>query len=237
MEARQSSRKLIYVPIIHTAVDLGGLAEDIAQRTQAIVGQSNWQRHIEVVRLYWQAIADYWERKTVAKIFQDGMPANGTMGESIVKEVASKGSINYKIVEQLMEKGAMLIKTESPELLREEYELQRELARSQSLLGSIGALVKYRRRKDKLLEARDKYISTRINLSLAEGETGVCFLGAYHQILPHIAKDIAVTTLKDPQKVREYSEKLASSKWEEDVNRLGEYLMAPINMTSGENDE
>src|SRR5579859_1630178 len=149
MAERSSRRKLIYVPIIHTAADLGGLAEDIAHRTQAILGMGNWQRHTEVVRLYWQAIANYWEGKTATglKIFQDGMPADGTVGERIVKDVANQGSINYKIIEQLIEKGAVLVKTENPELLREEYDLHRELAKSQSLLGSLGALMKYRRRK------------------------------------------------------------------------------------------
>jgi hypothetical protein len=232
-------RKLIYVPIIHTEADLGGLAEDIVQRTRAIVGANNWQKHTEVVRLYWQAIASYWKGKNVAgfKIFQDGMPADGDVGKNIVKEVANKGSVNYKVVEHLMGKGAILVKTEDPELLREEYLLNRELAKSASFLGSITAIMKYRWRKDKLLKERDKYIATRIAENLAEGETGVCFLGAYHHIFPNLPEDIQVVPLKDPQKVSEYSQKFASGKDENDVNTLGEYLVAPIKVTSGENHE
>ena len=229
-------RRLIYVPIIHTDADLGSLAEEIEDRTKAVVGDINRQKHKEVVQLYWQEIADYWNRKNVSgfKIFQDGMVADGKVGENIVKSLADKGSINYKIIEQFMEKGAELIKTEDPESLKEEYFLLRELTQRKSFLSSLWALFRYRWRKDKLLKARDTYIIKRINESLKEDETGVCFLGAYHQILPNLPKDIEVIMLKDPQKVREYSQKFTSKKWEEEVNKLGHYLTTPIKIKLGE---
>jgi hypothetical protein len=219
--------------------DLGGLADDIAQRTRAMVGLRNWQKHTEVVRLYWQAIASYWKEKKVSgfKIFQDGMPADGEVGKNIVMEVANKGSVNYKVIELLMKKGAVLVKTEAPELLREEYLLNQELTKRTSFFRSLIVVVKYRWRKGKLLKERDRYIVTRIDENLAEGETGICFLGAYHQILHNLPKDIEVITLKDPQKVSEYSQKFASGKSEDDVNSLGEYLIAPIKIMSGGNNE
>ncbi len=235
MGERPSMRRLIYVPIIHSDPDLGTLVEGMEERAKAVVGASNWQKHKEVVHLYWQEIADYWAGKKVAgfKIFQDGMPVDGTMAKNIVKSLAEKGSINHKIIEQLLEKGAELIQTEDPELLKEEYLFTRELIKRKSLLGSLWALFRYRWRKDKLLRARDRYIIKRINESLEEGETGVCFLGAAHQILPILPKDIEVITLKDPQKVREYSGLLQkfpfpSKKWEGEVNKLSSYLTTPI---------
>ncbi len=229
-------RKLIYVPIIHTDVDFGSLAEEIEERAKTVVGESDQRKHKEVVRLYWQEIADYWERKDVPglKIFQDGMVADGMVGQNIVKSLADKGSINYKIIEQLMEKGAVLIKTEDPELLKEEYFLTRELIERKSTLDSLGALLRYRWRKDKLLKARDTYIIERVKESLEEGETGVCFLGAYHQILPNLPKNIEVIKLKDPEKVREYSQKFTSKKWEGEVNKLSRYLTMPIKTEAGE---
>ena len=229
-------RRLVYVPIIHTDLDLGSLAGGVEERAKPVVGGINWQEHKEVVRLYWQQIANYWEAKNVSglKIFQDAMVANGVVGKNIVKSLADKGSINYKIIEQLMEKGAELIKTEDPELLKEEYFLTSELIKRKSILGSLGALFRYRWRKNTLLKARDTYIVKRINESLEEGETGVCFLGAYHQILPNLPKDIEVITLKNPRKVRAYYQKVTSKKREEEVDKLGSYLTMPIEIKLGE---
>ena len=230
-------RRLFYVPIIHTDPDLGQLVEGIEEHARVVVGESNWLKHKEIVRLYWQVIAAYWERRRVSKIFQDGMPADGEVGTAIVKSLASEGSINHMIVEQLMEKGAVLVKTEDPELLKKEYYLTRELLKGKSLASSAGAIFRYRRQKDGLLRARDAYIAKRIDESLREGETGVCFLGAYHQLLPGLSKGIEVISLKDPEKVKVYYQKLTSNRASDDVAKLGRYLTMPITIETGENDE
>ncbi len=230
MGERLSMRRLIYVPVIHFEADLGGLAEAIEERARAVVGGVNWQKHKDIVRLYWQRIADYWEEKDVSgvKIFQDAMVINGAVGEDIVRSLASDGSINYKIVGQLLSKGAKLVKTEDPVLLREEYFLTRKLAERKSFLRSLQALLHYKWRKGKILQARDAYIVKSIDKNLEEDETGICFLGAYHQIVSSLPGDIQVLPLKDPQKVKAYSQKFMHKKWESEANQLGEYLIAPI---------
>jgi hypothetical protein len=232
-------RRLIYVPIIHSDPDLGMLAEGIEERTKVVVGSYSWQKHKEVVRLYWQEITKFWQGKKVSgfKIFQDGMPADGAIGESTVKSLAEKGSINYQIVQQLLENGAILEKTEDPELLKEEYFLTRELTEKKSVSGSLSALFRYRQRKDTLLRSRDRFIINRIKQSLEEEETGVCFLGAYHQVWSNLPKDIEVILLKDPVKVREYYQKLTSSKSEKEVERLGSYLIESIKVEISGSDE
>jgi hypothetical protein len=230
-------KKLLYVPIIHNEADLGSLATGIEERARAVIGASSWQKHKEIVRLYWQAIAKYWDGKDVAgiKIFQDAMAADGEVGEKIVKSLAQDGSINHQIIEQLLERGAKLCKTEDGALLKEEYFLTKELAEKKS--DSFRSIAHYKEQKDRLLKARDAYMSKRINASLEEGETGVCFLGAYHQIVPNLARDIDVIALKDPEKVRAYAQKYISKQWEREVDRLGRYLIAPIQAEGGEKDE
>ena len=230
-------RKLIYVPIIHTDPDLGQLAEGVEEQAKEIVGSDNWGKHKQLVRRYWIEIENYWKKKKVGgvKIFQDGLLANGEVGRRIVKELASKGSINHRIIEQLEKKGAKLVKTEDPELLKEEYFLTRELIKKKSFLGGLFAYLRYKLRKDKLLAARDAYIIKRINESLEEGETGVCFLGAYHQVLSSLPGDITVIKLKDPEKVKEYYQKFTTHIWEGEVNGLGSYLTAPIKIRLGKN--
>lgn len=229
-------RRLIYVPIIHAGPDLGTLAAGIEERATAVVSSSNWQKHKEVVRLYWQAIADYWEEENISgfKIFQDGMPVGGSNGKNIVKDLAAQGSINYMIVDRLLEKGAVLVRTEDPDLLKKEYLLTSALMKSKTFFGSLLALLRYRWRKNGLLKARDIHIIQSINTGLGEEETGICLLGANHQVLPCLPKDIDVATLKDPEKVRAYSQKYTLKKWEDEVNVLGSYLTAPIKITPGE---
>lgn len=228
-------RRLIYVPIIHTDPDLGQLAEGVTEQAKEGVGSDNWQKHKHLVRRYWAEIENYWIKKKVAgvKIFQDGLAANGEVGRRIVKELANKGSINHRVIERLEKKGAKLVKTEDPEFLKEEYFLTRELIKKKSFLGGIFSYLRYKLRKDKLLKERDAYIVKRINESLEEGETGICFLGAYHQVLPDLASDIMVITLKDPEKVKEYYQKFTTKSREGEVNGLGRYLTTPIKIRLG----
>ena len=191
------------MPIIHTEADLGSLAEGIEEQAKAVIGDINWQKRKEEINLYWQEIYDYWDKNNIAglKIFQDGMPVEDAAGENIVKSLANNGSMNFKIIEQLMRKGAKLMKTEDPELLKEEYFLTQELTKSGSVVSRLNALSRYKARKDKLLKERDTYIAKRIDEGLKEGETGVCFLGANHQIVSKLPKDIEVITPRDPEKV------------------------------------
>jgi hypothetical protein len=223
-------RRLIYVPIIHLEADLGELAAEIEERAEAIVGRESWQRHQEVVRLYWRRIAEYWEQREVAglKIFQDTMMINGVVGMDMVQHLASSGSMNYQLVDRLLARGARLVKTEDPLLLREEYTLTRKLAEKQSLVASLQALLRYKWQKGRLLEARDTYIASSIEKNLAEGETGVCFLGAQHQVVESLPADLQVTFLKDPQKVKAYTQKYLQKKWETQARQLAEYLIAPV---------
>ncbi len=231
-------RRLIYVPILHTDVDLGSLAGAMAAQAKAVMGESNWQRHQDVVRLYWQEIANYWLGQEVAgvKIFQDAMAADGSVGAKIVDELAEKGSMNYVLLKQLIDKGAFLMPTEDAGLLREEYLLTKNLAQKTSLPGRLWGLLRYTMQKTQLLQRRDSYIGRRINASLQEGETGICFLGASHLMVTHLAKDITVIALKDPQKVQAYAQRFRSKRWEREVVELGTYLTAPITVKWGKAD-
>lgn len=182
------------------------------------------------MRLYWQRIAEYWEGRDVSglKIFQDTMMINGAIGLDMVQSLAQSGSVNYKIVDRLLARGAHLVKTEDPHLLREEYTLTRKLVESTSFVASLQALLQYKWQKGRLLQARDAYIARSIERNLGENETGICFLGAQHQVVESLPADIRVVYLKDPQKVEAYTQKHLQKKWERETARLAEYLMAPI---------
>ena len=219
----------MYIPIIHTSPDLGSLAVDLEQKAAKLLG-SYWGEHKKVVEQYWQEIGRFLERETKTKvlIFQDGMPEGGETAQVIIDKLAQTGSPNYQILKVLTEKGAQMQKTEDPELLKKEYQLTKDLAARKNLMSTILAFLKYKLRKNALLSARDNYIAKQINQNLKEGETGICFLGAYHDILSKLASDIKIIKVKDPNKVKEYYQRLTKGETMGAINDLARYLTKPI---------
>jgi hypothetical protein len=94
-----------------------------------------------------------------------------------------------------MDKGARIEATESADLLRQEYGYIKALLEAKSNDERRAAEERYNQVKDKLLEERDLFIAHNIDATLAEGETGLLFIGASHNVLPKIASDIEVKCL------------------------------------------
>lgn len=222
-------RTLIYIPIIHTDPDLGSLASDVEEKATRLLGE-RWKKHKRTVEEYWREITMFFEKREMkgVKIFQDGLPAGGKIAQRIINKLAKTGSPNYQLLKELSQAGAEVLKTEDPALLKQEYRLTKELVAQKSLLGSVVAFLRYRLLKNRLLKARDDYIANQINQSLKEGETGICFLGAYHQVLPKLSKDIKIIQVKRYKKVRQYYQALAGSKKAGVINGLARYLTRPL---------
>jgi len=65
--------------------------------------------------------------------------------------------------------------------------------------------------------------------SLGEGETGVLFIGASHNVIPSLPADIKVVQVKEAVKVKEYHRTLVSKRrYDQYLQRLGEYLASPV---------
>lgn len=229
-------RTLIYIPIIHTNPDLGSLADDLEKKAVKLLG-SYWGEHKRTIERYWEEIEGFLERKTLTPIksgftkvliFQDGLPEGGETAQAIINKLAHAGSPNYKLLKILTKKGAQMQKTEDPELLKQEYQLTKDLAAKKNLMSTIFAFLKYKLRKTGLLGARDNYIAKQINQNLTEGEIGICFLGAYHDILSKLASDIKIILVKNPDKVKEYYKRLTNGETAGAINDLARYLIKPI---------
>jgi len=223
-------KKLIYVPIIHTAdTDLGSLAPDVEEKASQLLGE-RWQRHKKTLNEYWQGIENYFETMNLmgVKIFQDALPAGGNEAEIIIDKLAETGSPNYRLLKKFVGQGAILQKTEDFGLLKQEYQLTKELLLHRSLFWLIFTFLNYKFKKERLLETRDRYIAAQINQNLNEAETGVCFLGAYHQVLPKLSKAINVIQVKRPGKLRDYYRKLMGNTETKQVNHLADYLKQPV---------
>lgn len=192
-------RKLILIKIVHTSADMGSMGEGLIKEGIASIGKENWLENQRKIENFWNELdkeidalgLDY--RKT--KLYQDGLPCGGETGSKIVRETAEKGSRNYQIVRKLIEKGAEIEATESPELLRKEYEYIKAIVTSTTGIEKAEAARKYETAKDGLLRMRDMHIAKAIETTLKDDETGVLFIGAAHNVLPLLAKDIEIVSL------------------------------------------
>ncbi len=182
------SRRLIWVPIIHTPEDLGKLRASVRDHYIGQKGTAGWNAHVRAVGDFWRAIRRKVEQIDVnpakLRLYQDALPVCG-FEEKIVRELAETGAPNHRILADLMARGASLTGTESPHLLVEEYELNRK-----ALAGETAE--DFAEKSRALLEARDRFIAERISKTLQPGETGLIFLGMAHSLENRLDDDIAV---------------------------------------------
>jgi hypothetical protein len=189
-------RQLIHIPIIHSTVDLGSLSESVKAHYAKVVGERAWSQREQVVAELWRHIRQGIQQLHLdcrrVRIYQDGLPVCG-FEDRIVRELAGAGSPNHQLIVDLIEQGASLEGTEDPQLLLEEYELQKQCTESPA----VSDQVRQERAQlaQRLLQARDAAIAQRIDATLRSGETGLIFLGALHRRDALQSADIRVTTL------------------------------------------
>ena len=224
-------RNLTYVPIIHMSADLGSIANHVDKRGIAGFGEEFWRRHRETISGFWDSISDYFANLEVkdSKIYQDGLVADGEVGERIVEEGVKAGSTNYEIIDDLVKRGAILVQTEDFPLVKEERDRIVKITQAKTTTAKLMAYLKYRLAKNRLLKKRDNYIAKRIDETLADGETGILFLGAYHNITPKLAKGIQPIEVKEVQKIRDYQKLLLSFRRnKEEFDQLAKYLVSAV---------
>lgn len=222
-------RTLIYVPVIHSSADLGSLAGDITKRGISDLGEDFWKKHQKTVEDFWDVISNYFDSIDVSgmKIYQDGMIAEGEVGEKIVEEGRSNGSKNYELVSELLKKGAILVRTENFRLVKEECDRLRAITRSKSIFQKLLGFMRYKLVKTRLLNQRDQFIAQRINETLSSKETGILFIGASHGVKDLIAQDIQIREVKEAEKVMEYQQLLPFyHKHKQRFEELGRYLVS-----------
>ncbi|MBS1205213.1 MAG: hypothetical protein H6R25_2112 [Proteobacteria bacterium] len=176
-------RALIHFPIIHSPADLGTLskaASHLRTETQA-------RDYLAAVEYFWTMIAatidDLGLDYEHLKLYQDGLPVCGKENE-IVNDVAHSGSRNHEILLTLQHRGAVLMGTESPELLLQEHDLMTQLLNSSERTEASLETARI------LLNRRDDYIAQRIDDTLQDGEMAILFLGLMHDIETKLPKDI-----------------------------------------------
>jgi len=180
------ARTLHVIPIIHEEADLGRLAGPVRDEFIARAGADAVARKDAVVSAAWDAI-EAWVASLgddlSHRVYQDGLPVSPHAND-IVRDLASQGSRNHRLLIGMVSLGATLVPTEDPALLIKEYE-------------SVKAALESGRAPEPsraLLAARDMFIAQRINATLPEGGEGVLLIGLLHDIGPGLAPDIEVRT-------------------------------------------
>lgn len=224
-------RTLLYVPIIHTSADLGSLAEDVERRGLEKFGENIWRDHLRTIDGLWDALFLYFDSINVsgAKIFQDGMIADGDVGLNIIQEGEKAGSKNHQLVSKLLHRGALLMKTEDFNLVKKERDRLLKMIRAKTTAEKIFGLFLYKLTKKTLLKQRDEYIAQRIDRTLQEGETGILFIGAYHHVKLRLLRDIKIKEIKEIRKIKDYQSLLPFyHKNQKRFEDLSEYLISKI---------
>lgn len=194
-------RTLIHIPIVHTPVDMGGLAEPIRKIKIEKLGRQGWMSNVASIEQMWKEIrrrVEQWDLPYPrVRVYQDGLPVCGHEVE-IVSDLARAGSLNHQLVLHLLEKGAELTGTESAEILLEEYGLVKRYLASKTDEEARAIAEDQRRFSNDLLVRRDAFIAKRINETLRAGETGILFLGMLHDLGDRLDPDIRVSHFDHP---------------------------------------
>lgn len=178
--------RLVYVPVLHSIVEMGSAGPAYQATFIARFGEAKWRERSEEYDAIWLTIEDSiaalgLDPKKV-KLYQDSLPVCGAE-EALVRELAAQGSRNHRLLERLMQGGATLVGAESPTLLLEEYRLLQSADRSEA-------------QEAALLEQRDRFIAQRIAETLADDETGLLFMGALHKVARFLPPQIRVDYLR-----------------------------------------
>ena len=205
-------RNLIYIPIIHSSGDMGSMAAELTQKSIDEFGEEFWKTHTATVNEYWEVIRTYCDtidfRGKTVKIYQDGMVADGDIALKIMEDSVKAGSKNYEIIAKLVNRGAIIMKTEDLSMVRKELEMLKSIPSSGTLIMKVIRIIRFKISRHKLLVDRDKFMAERIDVTLEQNEIGIIFIGAYHHILDKLRKDIAVKEVKEISKIRRYQKLL-----------------------------
>lgn len=174
---------------------MGALGDRIRQQLVHRFGEQWWRSKTSLVDRIWEDIETTLLNVNLpydhVRIYQDGLPICGREFD-IVRELAAAGSRNHRLLLEMARRGALIMGTESGELLVEEY------SRIQRLLGTSRVPTQQKEVKasgNALIERRDRFVANRIDTTLARGELGIVFMGSLHSVARFLPEDIRVVAL------------------------------------------
>lgn len=190
------AKKLFIIQIIHGEEEMGSLRDDISEILDHDLGRTEREEHRTAVKDFWRRLSDFLDEmlkpidKKKLQIYQDGMPIGGEIAIKIFNDGAEAGIVNYQIVRDLIQDGAQPEQTENPHLLKEEYEIIKEIFSAESTAEREQLSDKYKHRLYELGNERDQFIGKKIEETLKDGCLGILFIGATHDVIPSLPSEI-----------------------------------------------
>jgi len=188
-------RRLKYIPIIHTGVEMGSMYGTLKDEYIRRFGTQKWEEHNRIIEDFWHGIRNKVFDLSLdypnTRLYQDGLPVCGKEMD-LVQELVKMGSRNHQILMELIQLGAKLEGTEDPKLLLEEYDYLKD---GSAHLDDPKGKRKYQKLAGSLLQKRDAYIGQRIDKTLRDGETGLLFIGIAHRVNEKLPKEIEIDYL------------------------------------------
>lgn len=220
-------RTLHLIPMIHAEADMGAAANGVRQAQGALYGADRLARHREVMTLFWERVTERLNGvpPSLLKIYQDGLVEGGEVGRLVVRDLAGKGSPNFRCVASLVAEGGELRKTESLALVQKEHALAMGLVQARSRFQVLLCLLRVRFYKKSLLKKRDRFIARQINTTLQEGEVGVLFIGADHDVVPSLDAGIGVFPFKPPRLLQAYLKAMKGATGDADFTHLADAMI------------
>ena len=183
----KAKRILFHVSIIHSVEDMGSLSSDLpAQRgyREHVLGRwAQIERLVRELDLNWPEV----------KVYQDGLPNSSR--DIVEKVLIETQGLNFYLLRWLVAQGAELVGTESPTLLKEEYDHLRAVVTARDDSDKAMARRAYAERASALLSERDAYIAQRIAETLPHGAVGLLFIGQAHRVAWRLPPDIKIRQL------------------------------------------
>ena len=229
-------KKLLFVYDVHLSTDvesetLGISENDVERIKEKNYGSKNVQKMKKAINDLYDSLDKRFEKETVDKIYQDGGAIDWDTvaktkpqiyGQFLndLEEKVAKGSRSFKLVLDLVNKGAKIKQTEDPKLLLEEANfiqnymkiknVKEELSRGkhyspkeeQEIRELAELVAKQQVEQNERGDKRDKAMADNINNSLKEGEVGLFIIGAMHNVKPYLAEDITIEEFK-PESLKE----------------------------------
>ena len=193
-------RVLVHIPIAHSQVDMGSYGERVRRAYVEQKGADAWRESRLAIDAFWDALENAILALDIdfgrVRLYQDTLPVCGREAD-IVGDLAATGAANYRILFELMGRGAALEGTENPELLLREYE---RLKADQTETGPSASQETGAERHDgttELVRARDRFIADRIDRTLRPGEIGLLFIGALHDVAEFLPGTINIMSLEE----------------------------------------
>ena len=173
---------------------MGALQESVTRATLEKAGRAGLARKTAAIDRIWTEIEAAIDALALSfdrvRLYQDGLPVCGREAE-IVIELAQTGSRNHQLLLRLIAQGAVLMGTESGNLLVQEYQFARQALTARPPRAA-GVAAPRRALGEALLQRRDQFMAQRINETLKNGETGILFLGMLHSLERYLHSDVKV---------------------------------------------